>query len=115
MDNDTPLIPDDSIVPSSTEPGKDPSDIRLNGPDAWSPDESDTNPSITIELSQPTRVTGIIIQGGGPNNPNEYVTQFEVEYSPDGVNFYPVGINGLPIVSNVWNILYTFFFNQKPV
>ena len=103
MDDQAPLIPDDRIMPSSTEPGKEPSDIRLNGPDAWSPDPSDTNPSVTIDLGKPTRVTGIVVQGGGPNNPDEYVTQFEVEYSPDGVNFYPVGINGIPIVSALFS------------
>ena len=96
---DTGLIPEGSIYPSSLEPGKEPSDLRLNGPDAWSPDPSDTNPSVTIDLGRPSKVTGVILQGGGPNNPDEYVTLFEVEYSPDGVNFYPVGYGDTPIVS----------------
>ena len=103
MDSEISLIPDGNIYPSSTEPGKSPADLRLNGPDAWSPDlPADTAPFVVIDLDRPTEVTGVIVQGGGPNNPDEYVTLFTVEYSPDGINYYPaVTVNNFPAVRYV--------------
>ena len=100
MNSPTSLIPEDNIQPSSTAPGKSPNDLRLDGVDAWSPDPSDTSPFVVIELDEPMEVTGVILQGGGENNPNEYVTRFLVEYSPDGVTYYPaVAAGGFPVVS----------------
>ena len=104
MDTNNQLIPVGNIIPSSTEPGKTPEDLRLDGADAWSPDPSDPAPSVVINLDRPVRLTGVVLQGGGPNNPEEYVKTFEVEYSTDGVNYFPVTIGNIPLVSLVSSI-----------
>ena len=99
MNSTTSLIPEGNIQPSSSAPGKTPNDLRLNGDEAWIPDETDTSPSVVIELERPTDVTGIILQGGGDSNPNEYVKLFIVEYSSDGVTYAPVvHQGGIPVV-----------------
>ena len=108
MDSNDQLIPEENIFVTSSEPGKGPADLRLNGPDAWSPNAADTTPSVVIDLGSPARLTGIIVQGGGPNNPDEYVKLFEVEYSPDGSTWNPVGINNLVVVS--FNIKLSIFY-----
>lgn len=89
MEDGSVDIPDSNIEPSSTEPGNSPSNIRLNGPDAWAPDATDANPSVTIDLDEPMKVTGVIIQGGGPGT-NDYVTEFSVSYSLDDITWVDV-------------------------
>ena len=86
MEDGNIAIPDENIQPSSTEPGNSPSNIRLNSPEAWSPSSTDTSPSVTIDLDVPTKVTGIILQGGGPDT-DEYVTQFTVSFSLDDITY----------------------------
>lgn len=97
MDSTNSLIPDENIQPSSLGPGVEPEDVRLNGPNAWSPNATDTEPFVVIDLEEPSTVTGVIIQGGGPDT-DEYVTVFQVEYSTDGVTYYPVTINNETVV-----------------
>ena len=97
MDSSNVLIPAENIYPSSSAPGVTNEDLRLNGPNAWSPSPNDTEPSVTIDLSQPSDVTGVVLQGGGPDT-DDYVTFFTVEYSPDGENFFPITVNGQPAV-----------------
>ena len=89
MDSSNALIPSENIYPSSLAPGVTNEDLRLNGPNAWSPSPNDTEPSVTIDLDKPSTVTGVILQGGGPDT-DDFVTVFTVEYSPDGVNFFPI-------------------------
>ncbi|XP_072039475.1 uncharacterized protein [Amphiura filiformis] len=89
MDSNNVLIPSENIVPSSLAPGVTNEDLRLNGPNAWTPSPNDTEPSVTIDLNKPSIVTGVILQGGGPDT-DDFVTLFTVEYSPDGENFFPI-------------------------
>jgi hypothetical protein len=89
MDSSNALISADNILPSSLGPGVTNEDLRLNGPNAWTPSPNDTAPSVTIDLDKPSIVTGVILQGGGPDT-DDYVTLFTVEYSPDGDNFFPI-------------------------
>ena len=98
MDSDNAQIPEENIYPSSLGPGVTKEDLRLNGPNAWSPMPNDTEPYVTIDLDEPSDVTGVILQGGGPDT-DEYVTLFTVEYSPDGENFFPITVNDQPAVS----------------
>ena len=98
MDSDNAQIPEENIFPSSLGPGVTKEDLRLNGPNAWSPMPNDTEPFVTIDLDKPSDVTGVILQGGGPDT-DEYVTLFTVEYSPDGENFFPITVNDQPAVS----------------
>ena len=98
MDSDNTQIPEENIYPSSLGPGVTKEDLRLNGPNAWSPMPNDTEPFVTIDLDKPSDVTGVILQGGGPDT-DEYVTLFTVEYSPDGENFFPITVNDQPAVS----------------
>ena len=98
MEDGNIAIPDSNIEPSSTEPGNSPSNIRLNGPQAWAPDTTDTNPSVTIDLDEPMKVTGVILQGGGPGT-DEYVTEFTVSYSLDDVTWIDVAVGNEPTVS----------------
>ena len=98
MDSDNVLIPEENIYPSSLGPGVTKEDLRLNGPNAWSPMPNDTEPFVTIDLDKPSDVTGVILQGGGPDT-DDYVTLFTVEYSPDGENFFPITVNDQPAVS----------------
>ena len=98
MDSDNAQIPEENIYPSSLGPGVTKEDLRLNGPNAWSPMPNDTEPFVTIDLDEPSDVTGVILQGGGPDT-DEYVTLFTVEYSPDGENFFPITVNDQPAVS----------------
>ena len=107
MDSDNVLIPEENIYPSSLGPGVTNEDLRLNGPSAWSPMPNDTEPFVTIDLDKPSDVTGVILQGGGPDT-DEYVTLFTVEYSPDGENFFPVTYNDQPVV-RFWSFMITFF------
>lgn len=98
MDSGNPLIPEENIKPSSLAPGVTPEDLRLDGPNAWSPMPNDTEPFVVVEFDEPSDVTGVLLQGGGPDT-DEYVTSFTVEYSPDGENFFPITINEQPMVS----------------
>ena len=91
MEEGNIAIPESNIQPSSTEPGNSPSNVRLNGGEAWSPSSTDTSPSVTIDLDVPTKVTGIILQGGGPDT-DEYVTQFTVSYSSDDITYVDVTV-----------------------
>jgi len=98
MDSSNALIPAENIYPSSLAPDVTVEDIRLNSPNAWSPSPNDTEPSVTIDLDKPSIVTGVILQGGGPDT-DDYVKVFTVEYSPDGENFFPiVDANNEPVV-----------------
>ena len=89
MDSSNALIPSENIYPSSLAPGVTNEDLRLNGPNAWTPSPNDTEPSVTVDLDKPSIVTGVIVQGGGPDT-DDFVTLFTVEYSEDGENFFPI-------------------------
>ncbi len=89
MESGDQELPADNIYPSSLGPGVTNEDVRLNSPTAWSPSPNDTEPSVTIDLDEPSDVTGVILQGGGPDT-DDFVTVFTVEYSPDGENFFPI-------------------------
>ena len=110
MDSDNAQIPEENIYPSSLGPGVTKEDLRLNGPNAWSPMPNDTEPFVTIDLDKPSDVTGVILQGGGPDT-DEYVTLFTVEYSPDGENFFPITVNDQPAVS----AFVPFHFVMHPI
>lgn len=94
MDSGNPLIGDDNIQPSSYDEGLGPDSVRLNSADgAWSPSLDDGNPSIVIELDEPSLVTGVVVKGAGPDA-EDFPKLFTVENSPDGINWTP-----LPAVS----------------
>ena len=98
MDSSNALIPSENIIPSSLAPGVTNDDVRLNGPNAWTPDSNDNEPFVIIGLNEPSIVTGVVVQGGGPDTDN-FVTEFIVEYSPDGENYFPItDANGEPVV-----------------
>ena len=98
MEDGNIAIPDENIQPSSTEPGNSPANLRLNGPEAWAPSPDDANPNVIVDLDIPMKVTGIIVQGGGPDT-DEYITDFTISYSLDGVTFVDVEVGGVPTVS----------------
>ena len=69
-----------------------PSNARLNqisgttNAGAWSPSSADTNQYVQVNLLSPQQLTGVITQGR-PDTVDEWVTQFRVQYSLDGVNW----------------------------
>ena len=92
MDVNNPLIPDEGLQPSSIAEDLGPESIRLNSPEAWSPLPTDEEPFIVVDFDEPTPVTGVVIKGSGPDA-EDFPTEFTIEYSPDGVNFYPLKLN----------------------
>jgi len=69
--------------------------IRLNevnydhttaGQDAWVSSTTDTSPYVVVNLGVPRTVVAIATQGRG--DASQYVTQYTVEYSPDGANWF---------------------------
>uniref|UniRef100_A0A2C9M9G4 Hemocytin n=1 Tax=Biomphalaria glabrata TaxID=6526 RepID=A0A2C9M9G4_BIOGL len=54
---------------------------------AWVPRLSDLHPYITLKLQRPDLITGVVLQGV-PNSP-QWVTEYSVETSIDGVHFQP--------------------------
>lgn len=113
MDSGNALIPAENITPSSLAPGVTVEDIRLNGPNAWTPSPDDTEPFVIVDLDKPSTVTGVILEGGGPDT-DDYVTLFTVEYSPDGVNYFPItDANDEPVVRigiSLWAYLNMDYF-----
>ncbi|XP_019623677.1 PREDICTED: mucin-2-like isoform X2 [Branchiostoma belcheri] len=81
------IKPDQITASSQLDDQHSPDEGTLNGPSAWKPDDTDVNPSITVDLLEPTHVTGFITQGKPETN--EFVTTYTVYYSNDGVNFVP--------------------------
>jgi len=53
---------------------------------AWSARYNDVNQWIQVFLGSYTKLTGIATQGR--NGVNQWVTQYQLEYSDDGVNFH---------------------------
>lgn len=107
MDISNPRIPSESIQPSSYAPGVQTDDLRIGSPSAWYPDPSDEEPYVDIDLMEPTEVTGVTIQGGGPET-DDFVTKFAVLYSTDGgETFVPILYNGEPMVGFFFYTMYT--------
>ncbi|CAI5789335.1 SCO-spondin [Podarcis lilfordi] len=51
----------------------------------WSPGPSDPDPYFQVDFLQPTFLTAVVTQGGGPSR--GYVSRYRLVYSNDGVNF----------------------------
>ena len=92
MDSANPLIPNEGIKPSSTAGDLGPESVRLDNPEVWSPLPTDEEPFVVVEFDEPTPVTGVVIQGAGPEA-EDFPTLFTVEYSPDGENFFPLKLS----------------------
>ncbi|XP_026880092.2 macrophage mannose receptor 1 [Electrophorus electricus] len=77
-------ITDSMLSASSALDGKDPSRARLNGDTCWMP-SSPANSWVQVSLSQPKKVTGVVIQGCP--TADYWVTKFKVQTSTDGVSW----------------------------
>jgi hypothetical protein len=97
MDSDNPSIPLENIQPSSYAEGLGPESVRPNNPEPWSPSPTDEEPFVVIDLEEPSLVTGVVIQGGGPDT-EDFPKTFTVETSPDGVTWTPVSVGETPVV-----------------
>lgn len=58
---------------------------RQNMAPGWSPGPSDPDPYFQVDFLQPTFLTAVVTQGGGPSR--GYVSRYRLVYSNDGVNF----------------------------
>lgn len=63
---------------------------RLNNADFWTPESSDINPWLQIDLKKKQTVTKIATQGGSLQNGdlNQWVTEFSLNYSQDMSSFH---------------------------
>lgn len=62
---------------------------RLHGSRAWAAGTTDVNQWLQIDLggNHPT-VARVATQGQGDTNNNEWVTEYKIKHSNDGVSFY---------------------------
>ncbi|XP_078673202.1 MAM and LDL-receptor class A domain-containing protein 1-like [Branchiostoma floridae x Branchiostoma belcheri] len=80
-------IPDSSLSASTSKPGNPASAGRLNSASYWSPQDSDQDPWLQVNLQRRTAVTGINTQGSG----DTWVSKYKLQYSDDGVSWTTVG------------------------
>jgi len=74
---------------------------NVDGTGAWSPSPDDVNPYLQVDLGELVQVTGFITQGRPEHTPEQYVTEYTVYYSTDGINFIPyTDDTNTPVVFN---------------
>ena len=88
----TARIPNARMTGSANFSGGEPWKGRLNGFEAFSSSAGcNENSWLQVDLSAPSRVSGIATQGNGSSSFNEFVTSYRVRYSNDGVTWSEVG------------------------
>ncbi|XP_033105774.1 uncharacterized protein LOC117108037 [Anneissia japonica] len=85
---------DGNRITASSNAGEEfvPSAGRLNGNGAWCAGTDDTDQYLQIHLPYLGTIAGLVIQGRATNP--AWVESYEVQYSRDGRNWTPVGLNG---------------------
>ncbi|XP_068609207.1 uncharacterized protein [Brachionichthys hirsutus] len=74
-------VTDAQLAASSSSGPFSPDKARLNGDSCWMPSGSPTSSWIQVNLGQPRKVTGIVIQGCPQND--HWVTKFKMQHSVD--------------------------------
>ncbi|XP_066271845.1 lactadherin-like [Branchiostoma lanceolatum] len=80
-------IPDGSISASTSKPANPASAGRLNSNGYWSPQDSDQDPWIQVDLQRRTAVTGVNTQGAG----DTWVSKYKLQYSDDAASWTTFG------------------------
>lgn len=79
---------EDSITGSTEKPGKEAKFAIISEADgiypAWSPEDTDPTPSLTVTFTKPVTVYWIVTQGGGGNG--EFVRRYKVSYVDENSN-----------------------------
>ncbi|XP_041666073.1 macrophage mannose receptor 1 [Cheilinus undulatus] len=78
-------ISDSQLIASSSKSGFAPSQARLNGNSCWRPSGSVTSSWIQVNLGEPRKITGIVIQGCPQYD--YWVTKYKIQHSSDGTTW----------------------------
>lgn len=86
-------IPDTQLGASSSIGFFTPNQARLNGNSCWKPSGNPASSWIQVNLGQPKRVTGIVLQGCPQSD--HWVTRFKLQHSYDGSSWTDYTADGL--------------------